>query len=143
MENVSHVWRVIDDWLSQVQFRPSQSRLAELVGVARSAVSDWKSGKSRPTPEHLLALAQLMEPTVGPGAHDELVMAVVADMGYITTEVFERELAYTRNALALERQGGEVRELRTAATKEPATEPAEQSVKTAARKVKRKGSNQE
>ena len=82
MAEVTHLWRVIQEWLDGQRFPPSQSRLGESVGVARSAVSDWKLGKARPTPDHLRRLADLMEPGLGPKTYDRLLRAMLADMGY-------------------------------------------------------------
>lgn len=82
MPEVSAVWRVVEDWLQLVPFPPSQSRIAERVGVSRSAVSDWKSGKTRPSPEHLEALAEMMEPQLGRDVGTRLAAALLRDMGY-------------------------------------------------------------
>lgn len=80
--NSSHVWQIVEDWLEVVPFPPSQSKIAEHLGVSRSAVSDWKSGKTRPSPANLRALAQMMQPQMGPGVKQRLSMALLADMGY-------------------------------------------------------------
>lgn len=78
----SHVWQVVERWLEGVPFPPNQSKIAEHVGVSRSAVSDWKSGKTRPAPEHLRALGQMMAPQLGPEVHVMLSMALLEDLGY-------------------------------------------------------------
>lgn len=82
MARVTNLWRVVQHWLDKQQFPPNQSALAKALGVQRSAVSDWKSGKTRPTPEHLHKLSVLMEPTLGPMAYTMLVMSMMTDMGF-------------------------------------------------------------
>lgn len=82
MAQVTNLWKVIQHWKDQQQFPPNQSAIAKVVGVQRSAVSDWKTGKARPNPEHMRALADLMEPTLGPMTYTMLVMAMTADMGF-------------------------------------------------------------
>lgn len=82
MAQVSEVWRVVQAWLDTQRFPPNQSKIAEHLGVQRSAVSDWKSGKTRPTPEHVRAMARMMESGLGPDVHDLLVRAIIRDMGY-------------------------------------------------------------
>lgn len=86
MAQVSNLWRVVQEWLDSVPFPPSQAKLGKAVGVERSAVTDWKSGKSRPKPEHLIALARVMEPAMGPGIHGRLLGAMLEDMGYKPSE---------------------------------------------------------
>lgn len=71
------LWQLIDRWLDTQMFRPSQARLAERLGVTRSAVSQWKHGQARPTPENLRDIARL----TGIAFHD-LRIAVVEDLGY-------------------------------------------------------------
>lgn len=78
----TQLWRVVERWRNLQRFPPNQSKLAEALGVQRSAVSDWKSGKTKPTPEHLRSLAALMEPSLGPDTHDMLVVALMQDLGY-------------------------------------------------------------
>jgi transcriptional regulator with XRE-family HTH domain len=78
----SELWAVVQEWLDAVPFPPSQSKLGEAVGVTRSAVSDWKSGASRPTPENLRKLSEILAPTMGPEIYEVLLAAVVRDMGY-------------------------------------------------------------
>lgn len=102
MPEVSHLWRVVQEWLDQVQFPPSQSKLAQAIGVERSAVSDWKYGKSRPTPEHLDGLVKLLEPTLGPPVRLRLVLALMHDLGYVVDEQVPRSegLALVREDLS-------------------------------------------
>lgn len=42
----------------------SQEKVAELVGVSRQAVTKWETGRSAPTTENLLKLAELFDTTV-------------------------------------------------------------------------------
>lgn len=79
----THLWRVIQAWLDKLDFPPSQSKLALRLGVTRSAVSEWKIGRSRPTPQNLRALADLMEPQLGPAAYETLLQALNTDQGYL------------------------------------------------------------
>jgi transcriptional regulator with XRE-family HTH domain len=83
MSTNTHLWEVIQAWLDVLPYPPSQARLGKRLGLSRSAVSDWKQGKSRPTPEHLRRLAVEMEPVAGPDIYQRLVDAVVRDLGYI------------------------------------------------------------
>lgn len=128
------VWRLLDAWAEAertkdpLDRRVNQEQMAKAFGVKRSILSDWKLRKAQMQVDDMRRVSKITGISVG-----ELSEAVAADMDAIKAHHQERR----------SRQGGEVHELRTAATKEPATEPAEQSVKTAARKVKRKGSNQE
>jgi transcriptional regulator with XRE-family HTH domain len=82
MAEVTNLWRVVQAWMSQQVFPPNQSALAKSIGVERSAVSDWKTGKTKPNPTHLRDLARLMSPTLGPHTHDILLVALMLDMGY-------------------------------------------------------------
>lgn len=85
----TQLWGVIQAWLDQTQFPPTQSKLGKALGLSRSAISDWKYGKSRPTPEHLEALTVLFEPTLGPTTRDRLLRALLADMGYLVDDIPE------------------------------------------------------
>lgn len=78
----SQLWRVIQRWMDLQQFPPNQSKLASALDVKRSAVSDWKSGKTKPTPEHLRQLSTLMESSLGPDTYDMLLVALMQDLGY-------------------------------------------------------------
>jgi transcriptional regulator with XRE-family HTH domain len=100
MSEVSHVWRIVQEWRDLQRFPPSQSRLAAAVGVSRSAVSDWKSGKTRPTPDNIDRLAQLMEPTLGKDVQLRLAVAVICDMGYIVDTQYEDGLSFLRANLS-------------------------------------------
>lgn len=82
----SRIWRVVEEWQELVPFPPNQSKIAEYVGVSRSAVSDWKSGKVRPGPEHLHALGKMMEPQLGDDVYLRLSLALLRDMGYTRFE---------------------------------------------------------
>lgn len=99
MAKEAPVWRIIQQWLDLQRFPPSQSKLGEAVGVSRSAVSDWKSGKTRPAPDTLKRLAALMAPTLGKDVYLELVMAVVEDMGYIPRALTAAELEIAREVV--------------------------------------------
>lgn len=92
MSTNTHLWDEIQAWLDVLPYPPSQARLAKRLGLSRSAVSDWKQGKSRPTPEHLRRLAHEMEPVSGPDIYDRLVLAVTRDLGYLPGAVDDREI---------------------------------------------------
>ena len=116
MSEISRVWRIIEEWRDLVPFAPSQSRIAERVGVSRSAVSDWKSGKTRPTPENLTALAEMMEPQLGPDVHIRLTVAVMRDMGYFVSKRDEDGVSFSPGVNVIEdilrrveARGGDVR----------------------------------
>lgn len=88
-QEVTHLWRLIQDWLDRLDFPPTQSKLAERVGVTRSAVSDWKYGRSTPTPQNMRALAELMQPQLGPATYGLLIRAMNVDGGYIPASEVE------------------------------------------------------
>lgn len=77
----TRLWALIEGWLDVQMFRPSQAQLAKEIGVARNAVSKWKFGEARPTPENLRALSRV----TGIPFRD-LRTAVVEDLGYIDTQ---------------------------------------------------------
>lgn len=79
---LTHLWRLVQSWLDVLPYPPSQSRLANRLGVARNALTEWKYGKSKPKPEHLRALANEMEPVAGRDIYDRLLEALNRDMGY-------------------------------------------------------------
>lgn len=81
-ERTTHLWQVIQDWLDDLPYPPTQNKLARSIGVEGTAVSQWKWGQSRPTPKNLRALANQMEPVAGPDIYDELLAAVNRDNGY-------------------------------------------------------------
>jgi len=80
---VSHLWTVIQEWLELLPYPPNQSKLAERLGVSRSAVSDWKKGVSSPGAQHLRALATEMQSVAGPDIYARLLEAVNQDQGYL------------------------------------------------------------
>src|SRR5690606_17332204 len=111
-----------------LDFAPSQARLAEKVGVARSAISSWKYGKAYPTPSHLAALARVMNNAHAEAVYERLLDATLRDQGYVPMP---------------EEGGGEHAEHSSAATTEPESGPADQPdthvrLVPAARKVKGK-----
>jgi len=73
----TRLWKLIQRWLDTQFFSVSQAQLADKVGVSRNAVSKWKFGEARPTPENLRAISQI----TGIAFHD-LRIAVVEDLGY-------------------------------------------------------------
>ena len=77
VREVTHLWVLVQDWLDGQRFAPTQSKLAKEIGVSRTALSDWKYGKSKPTPDHL---AKLVEAT---GIRNQAFLdAINRDMGY-------------------------------------------------------------
>lgn len=82
MAETSHLWAVIQEWLDLLPYPPSQSKLAKRLGLQRNAVSEWKYGTTRPTPDHLRALADEMTPVAGPDVYDRLLVALNRDLGY-------------------------------------------------------------
>lgn len=77
----THLWRLIQQWLDAQLFHVSQAQLAAKLGVTRSAVSQWKLGQARPSPEALRGLSELTKIPF-----DELRHAVMLDLGYTDTE---------------------------------------------------------
>lgn len=75
----TRLWALIDNWLNTQMFPPSQNQLAQKIGVARNAVSKWKYGQARPTPQNLHKLADITNiPFI------TLRTALVEDLGYTT-----------------------------------------------------------
>lgn len=79
--STTHLWALIQEWLDAQFFRVTQAQLAEKLGVRRSALSQWKLGKARPTPEHLRELHRVTRID-----YDRLLEALVRDMGYLDAE---------------------------------------------------------
>lgn len=82
-QQTTHLWEQVKEWLDGLDFAPSQSRLGEKVGVARSAVTAWKLGKAYPTPEHLAALARVMDSANAEAVYNRLLDATLRDQGYM------------------------------------------------------------
>lgn len=83
MAETTYLWHEIQAWLDVLPYPPTQAKLAKRLGLkSRSGVTDWKFGKTRPTPEHLRALANEMEPVAGRDIYARLLIAVNRDMGY-------------------------------------------------------------
>jgi transcriptional regulator with XRE-family HTH domain len=82
-QQTTHLWKQVQEWLDALDFAPSQARLAERVGVARSAVSAWKLGKAYPTPENLATLARVMNPAHAEAVYERLLDATLRDQGYV------------------------------------------------------------
>ena len=82
MEQVSHLWREVQEWLNQLAYPPSQAKLGKRLGVTGNAISEWKYGESKPKPENLRALADEMEPVASPDIYQRLLAAVNRDQGY-------------------------------------------------------------
>ena len=125
MTETTHLWRVIQQWIDLLPFAPSQSKLAESLGLSRSVISEWKLGKSRPSPDNLKALATQMRFNMGPDIYERLLEAVNRDMGYLPPE----------------NEGGEEHADGSPATKPPAPGPADQPGRhlRAARTLQSKG----
>lgn len=78
----THLWAVIQEWLDQLPYPPSQRRIAARLEVSPNAVSEWKWGQSRPTPENLQRLADEMEAVAGRDVYARLLDALNKDRGY-------------------------------------------------------------
>lgn len=85
-EQTTQVWAVVQAWLDVLPYPPSQNKLAKRLGVQGTAISQWKWGQSRPTPEHLRALADEMEPVAGGDVYQRLLAALNRDLGYDAPE---------------------------------------------------------
>lgn len=110
----TQMWSLIQSWMDGQLVRVNQSALAEAVGVTRQALSQWKNGQARPSPETLRRLRDVtrLEWSV-------LTDALLHDMGY--TEEDE-------HGTATNQAGGS-----------PAT-PTAPDLRLAARKTGRQGS---
>jgi len=82
MAETSYLWREIQAWMDVLPYPPTQARLAKRLGLTRSAMTGWKYGTIKPTPDHLRALADEMAPVAGPDIYNTLLRAVMTDLGY-------------------------------------------------------------
>lgn len=78
MPEQTQLWRLVEAWRRRQRFNVSQSALARDIGVARGAISQWKYGESRPSPDHMRAL----QSATGIRYRD-LLDAMLTDMGYL------------------------------------------------------------
>jgi transcriptional regulator with XRE-family HTH domain len=86
MAETSQLWKVIEEWRAVLPYPPRQSQLAKRLGVTANAVSEWKWGHSKPTPDNLRALADEMEAVAGRDVYRRLLDAVNRDQGYLPSE---------------------------------------------------------
>jgi transcriptional regulator with XRE-family HTH domain len=77
----TQVWQIIQQWMDGQIVGVTQSKVAEAIGVQRSALSQWKYGQARPTPANL---RRVHEVTRVP--YRRLLDALLVDMGYLSTE---------------------------------------------------------
>lgn len=77
----THLWALIQEWRDAQFFPVSQAKLAEKIGITRSAMSQWKNGQVRPTPANLRELHKVTRID-----YERLLDAVVRDMGYLDAE---------------------------------------------------------
>lgn len=84
MSRETHLWRVIESWRTSQPWPPSQAKLAREIGVAPTAMSQWKLGQSKPTPKRMRAL----QAATGIRYRD-LLDAILMDMGYLPFNVKE------------------------------------------------------
>lgn len=78
MPEQTQLWTLVESWRRQQRFNVTQSALAKDIGVARGAISQWKYGESRPTPENMRRL----QSATGIRYRD-LLDAMLTDMGYL------------------------------------------------------------
>lgn len=74
----THVWQLLDAWRSRQPVKSSQASLARAIGVAPTALSQWKHGQAYPSPANLRKVHAL---TGIPW--DELTAALLRDQGYV------------------------------------------------------------
>lgn len=89
MAQTTHLWAEIQAWFDVLYEPPSQRKLASNIGVKPNAISEWKLGQSKPTPEHLDRLADEMRPVMGPDIDARLQAAVMRDQGYNPDAIYE------------------------------------------------------
>lgn len=78
-EQTGQLWRLVQDWMDSIPYPPSQSRLAQGLGVSRSTLTDWKYGRGFPSPDNLRALAyEIGVP------YERVLDAALRDRGYRT-----------------------------------------------------------
>ncbi|GAA1992547.1 hypothetical protein GCM10009718_32810 [Isoptericola halotolerans] len=77
----SKLWALIEEWRDAQLFPVSQAALASKIGVSRSAMSQWKAGQAKPSPEKLRQIASVTRIP-----YERLLEAVVHDMGYLGNE---------------------------------------------------------
>lgn len=72
-----HLWAVIQEWIDAQPYRVTQRQLAARIDVGHSTVTEWKYGRSWPSPEHLMALAvEIGVP------YEKVLNAALIDHGY-------------------------------------------------------------
>lgn len=81
MPEQTQLWRLVESWRRQQRFNVTQSALAKDIGVARGAISQWKYGETRPTPDNMRRL----QSATGLRYRD-LLDAMLQDMGYLPKE---------------------------------------------------------
>lgn len=81
MPEQTQLWRLVESWRRHQRFNVTQSALAKDIGVARGAISQWKYGETRPTPDHMRRL----QSATGLRYRD-LLDAMLQDMGYLPKE---------------------------------------------------------
>lgn len=99
----THVWRLIQQWRDRRDFPVSQASLAKAIGVRPTALSQWKLGQARPTPEHLRAIATLTGISYG-----DLLEALLRDMGYLRTESLQDAAANATQPVSVPALDGEL-----------------------------------
>lgn len=77
----SHLWLLIQEWMNAQFIRVNQAQLADAIGVTRQTVSQWKHRQVIPTPDNLQRISEVTRIPMA-----ELLIAVLADMGYLSAE---------------------------------------------------------
>lgn len=94
----TEVWNVVQQWIDAQWNKPTQTQLAERLGVSRQAVSQWRTGQSRPQPKHLRELAAATRIP-----YRDLTDALLCDLGYLTIEEVGSDARSAPNRQAAER----------------------------------------
>lgn len=76
-KTTGHLWRLVEEWMDYLPYRPSQSQLADRIDVSRSTISEWKYATSMPKPAALERLANEMKVP-----YERLLDAALRDSGY-------------------------------------------------------------
>lgn len=81
MTRTTQVWRIVQEWMDGQLVSVTQSKVADAIGVQRSALSQWKYGQARPTPANLRRVHEITRVP-----YRDLLDALLADMGYLSAE---------------------------------------------------------
>lgn len=74
-----HLWAVIQEWIDDHHYAPTQRQLAKRIGVSHGSITEWKYARSFPGPRALERLAAEMRVP-----YERVLDAALKDAGYRT-----------------------------------------------------------